>query len=118
MTVQSGAQSLLVEVVRNQTDATTEDEQSVQNTHPHVVLDFLTRESAAVAHQVHEADGNAAVNVQDQVVLLRGGDRLDGNRVVEQLGAREVLLGILLDQLDTEIRVVARLDSVTDARNY
>lgn len=116
--VKASAQSLLVEVVRNQTDAAAEDEQSVQDTHPHVVLDLLAGECAAVAHQVDEADGNAAVDVQDEVVLLRGGHRLHGDGVVEQLGAREVLLGVLLDQLDTEVRVVAGLDSVADARNY
>lgn len=118
MPVQAGAQSLLVEVVRNQTDAAAQDEQTVENAHPHVVLDFLGREGTAVAHQIYEADGNAAVNVEDEVVLLRRGHRLHGNGVVEQLGVGEVLLGILLDQLDTEIRVVARLDAVADSGNY
>ena len=48
-------------------------------------------------------------------VLLRGRDLLDGERVVEQAVAREVLLHVLLYELDTEIRVVDALDLVADA---
>ena len=50
-------------------------------------------------------------------VLLRGRDLLDGERVVEQAVAREVLLHVLLHELDTEIRVVDALDLVADTRD-
>lgn len=114
MSVQTSAESLLVEVVGNETNGTTKDEETVENTHLHVVLNLLGREGTAVAHQVNEADGNTTVDVEDEVVLLGGGHSLDSNGVVEQLGAGEVLLGELLDELDTEIGVVAGLDTVTD----
>lgn len=114
VTVQTSAETLLVEVVGNQTDATAQDEETVEDTHLHVVLNLLAGEGTAVAHEVDEADSNATVNVQDEVVLLGGGDSLDSNGVVEQLGAGEVLLDKLLDQLNTEVRVVAGLDTVTD----
>lgn len=114
MTVQTSAETLLVEVVGNQTDATAQDEETVEDTHLHVVLNLLAGEGTAVAHEINEADSNAAVDVQDEVVLLRGGDSLDSNGVVEKLGAGEVLLDELLDQLNTEVRVVAGLDTVTD----
>ena len=80
----------------------------------HVVLALLGGEGTAVAEQVDEADSDTAVNVQDQVVLLGGGDSLDSDGVVEQLGAGEVLLDELLDELDTEIGVVTGLDLVAD----
>lgn len=114
MSVQTSTETLLVEVVGNQTNAAAQNEETVKDTHSHVVLDLLAGEGTASAHQVHEADSNATVNVQDKVVLLRGGDRLDGNGVVEQLSAGEVLLDKLLDKLHTEIRVVAGLDTVTN----
>lgn len=114
MTVQASAQSLLIEVVGNETDASAEHEQTVQDTHREVVLSLLSGERTTVAHQVNKADGNATIDVEDQVVLLRGGDTLDSQSVVEQLVVGELIQDVLLDQLDTQVRVVARLDSVTD----
>lgn len=114
MPVQTSAQALLVEEVGNQTDRATEHEQTVEDTHLQVVFSLLGRERAAVADKVDKADSNAAVDVEDEVVLLRCCDALDGEGVVEQLAAGEVLLDILLDKLDTEIGVVAGLDPVAD----
>lgn len=59
-----------------------------------------------------------AINIQNQVVLLRGSDSLDSDRIVEKFVGGEVLHYELLDQFDSEIRVVAGLDTVTNARNY
>ena len=114
VTVETSAKSLLVEEVGNQTDGATKDEQTVEHTHLEVVLSLFRRESTAVAHEVNEADSDGTVDVEDKVVLLAGGDSLDGNGVVEELGGGEVGLAELLDERDTEIRVVARLDTVTD----
>ena len=50
-------------------------------------------------------------------VLLRGGDLLDGERVVEEGVTGEVLAHVLLDELDTQVGVVHALDLVADARN-
>ena len=50
-------------------------------------------------------------------VLLRGRDLLDGERVVEQAVAREVLADVLLDKLDTQVRVVHTLDLVANTRD-
>lgn len=117
MPVKTGTQSLLVEEVCNKTDGTSEDEQTVKYTHPEVVLSLLRREGTAVAEKVDEADSNTSINVQDEVVLLGGGDRLDGEGVVEESGLREVGVDELLDKGDTEIWVVARLDTVTNTRD-
>ena len=117
VTVQASAQSLLVEVVSNETNATSEDKETVQDTHSEVVLGLLSGESTGVAEQVNEADSNTSVNVEDKVVLLGGCDGLDSNGVVEELVGGEVLGDILLDQLDTKIGVVAGLDLVTNSRD-
>jgi hypothetical protein len=114
MPVKASAQPLLVEEVGNQTDTSAENEETVEHTHLQVVLSLLVGESTTVADKVNKADRNATVNVEDEVVLLRCRYRLDSKRVVEQLGAGEVLLDVLLDELDTKIGVVAGLDPVAN----
>lgn len=117
MTVQTSAQSLLVEVMGNQTNAASQNEQTVEDTHAEVVLGLLGGEGTAVAEEIDKADGNASIDVQDQVVLLGGGDSLDGQGVVEELVTGELGKDVLLDELDSQIGVVARLDTVTDTGN-
>lgn len=117
MAVQTGAQSLLVKEVGDQTNGATQDEEAVEDAHLEVILSLLGTEGTTVAHEIDKADGNATIDVEDQVVLFGGRHGLDSDGVVEELVAGEVLHGELLDELDTEIRVVARLYSVANARN-
>jgi hypothetical protein len=91
----------------NETNAATQNEQAVEHTHLQVVLSLLWGESTAVAHKVNKADSNAAVNVKDEVVLLRCCDALNGESIVKELGAWEVLLHELFDELNTEIGVIS-----------
>ncbi len=114
MPVQAGLQPLLVEVVGDQTDASAQNEETVEDTVLHVVLGLLAAEGTRSSHQVNEADGYTAINVQNQVVLLGGGDGLDGDGVVEELGGGEVGLAELLDEGDAQVGVVAGLDAVAD----
>ena len=116
--VETSAESLLVEEVGNQTNGATKDEKTVEHTHLEVVLGLLGGEGTAVAHEVNEADGDGTVDVENEVVLLAGGDSLDGNGVVEELGGGEVGLAELLDERDTEIGVVAGLDTVANTGDY
>lgn len=117
MSVETSAQSLLVKVVSNQTHAATQNEETVEDTHLHVVLRLLSGESTAVAHEIHEAHSNATVDVENEVVLLGSCDSLNSNGIIQQLSAGEVFLHVVLDQLNTKIRVVAGLDTVTDSGN-
>ena len=114
MPIQSSAQSLLVQMMRNQTDATAKHEKTVEHTHVQVVFSLFWGECTAVAKEIHEANGDAAVHVEDQVVLLGGGNGLDSDGIVEELAAREVLLDVFLDELNTEIGVLSGLDTVAD----
>ena len=107
MPVQTRPQSLLIEVMRDETDRAAEHEQAVQHTVLKVVFGLFRAEGAAVAHQVDEADGDATVDVKDQIVFLGGRDGLDGDGVVEELGGREVLLAELFDERYAKIGVVS-----------
>jgi hypothetical protein len=98
----------------NKTNGTTKHEKTVEDTHLHVVLSLFLRESAAIAHEVDEADSDTTVDIKDEIVLLGGGDSLDSKSIVEELSGREVGLDELLDELDTKIGVVAGLDAVTN----
>jgi hypothetical protein len=117
MPVETGPQPLLIEVVGNQTDTSAEHEKTVEDTHLKVVLSFLGSESTTTTDKINEADSNAAVDVKDKVVLLGCCYGLDGKSIIEKLGAWEVFLDVLLDELDTKIGVVAGLDPVADTRD-
>ncbi len=67
--------------------------------------------------QINETDGNTAVDVEDEIRLLAGGDLLHLEGVLQQRGLREVLQGELLDERDPLVRVVDRLDAVADAHD-
>lgn len=101
----------------DETDAPPQDEQSIKHAHLQVVFGLLGAKGAAIAHEVDEADGDAAVDVEDEVVFLGGGDGFDGDGVVEHFAAGESLLDEFFDKLNAEIGVVARFDFVADSRN-
>jgi hypothetical protein len=114
MPVQTGAEALLIEEMGDETDAAAENEQPVEHADAHILLCFLGREGAAVAEQINEADGNAAVDVQNQIVFLRGRHLLDGQCVIKELGRREAALDVVFHELHSEIGVVAGLDAMTN----
>eukprot|EP00128_Syssomonas_multiformis_P007856 Colp12_sorted_trinity150504_noHs@35 len=115
--VQTLLESLLVEVVADETDGAAQNEEAVKSTNINVLLALLRREGSAVTEEIHKHDTDRAVNVQDQVGLLGGCHLLNFKGEVEQRSGGEVLLGVLLDDLNTEIGVVQGLDSVTDAED-
>ncbi len=68
--VQASPQPLLIQEMGNQPNTPSEHEQTIEHAHPQVVLSLLWREGAAVAEQINEAHGDAAVHVENEVVLL------------------------------------------------
>lgn len=117
MPVQASPQSLLVKIMSNQANAPSQHKQAVQNTHIHVVFGLFGTESAAVAHQIDEADCNTTINVQNEVIFLGRGDGLNSNGVFQHFAVREALLDEFFDQLHTEIGVVAGFNFVANARD-
>ena len=69
MPIQARPQSLLIEVMRNETDRAAQHEEAVEHAVVEVVLGLLGTEGAAVAEEVDEADGDAAVDVEDEIGL-------------------------------------------------
>lgn len=67
VTVQGSLQPLLVKMMTDETDATTENEETVECTDLDVLLSFIRIESAAIAEQVDEADRNATIDVKDEL---------------------------------------------------
>ena len=63
MTVERSAEALLVQVMANETDAATEDEQTIEGTNLDILVSLLWGKGTAVSQQVDEADGNAAIDV-------------------------------------------------------
>lgn len=82
MSVQAGAKTLLVEEMGNETNGSAEHEESVENAHLQVVFCLFGAEGTRVAEHVNEADGHAAVDVENEVVFLGGRDGLDCDCIV------------------------------------
>ena len=117
MSVKPGPQSLLIQVMGNQTDASAQYKEPIQHTHVQVIFRFLRAESAAIAHHVDETHRDTAINVEDQIVFFGGGDSFDGNGVVEHFARGEVLLHKFFDEFDSEIGIVSGLDLMANPRN-
>ena len=67
MTVQRCAQSLLVEVVADETNASSEHEQAVQRADLDILVSLFWREGTRVTKEIDKADRNAAVNVKNEL---------------------------------------------------
>lgn len=117
MPIQASAETFLIQVMGNETNASAQHEKTVQHAHVEVIFGFFSAKGTAVAHKIDEADSHTTVNVQDQVVFLAGGDAFDGDSVIKHLAAGEALLDEFFDELNTEIRVVAGFYFMTDTGN-
>jgi hypothetical protein len=67
MTVQRCTQPLLVEVVTDETDASSEHEQPVQRTDLDVLVRFFGRKGTRVTKEVDEANGDTAIDVENEL---------------------------------------------------
>lgn len=117
MSVQPSSQALLVEIMGDQADASSQNEETVENTHLQVIFGLFWAKGAAVAHKIDEADSNAAVNVQNEIVLLGRCHGFNRNGILEHFAAWEALLHKFFDKLYTEIGIIARLDLVANTRD-
>jgi len=82
VSVKRRTEPLLVKMVSNETDATTEDEETVESPNLDIFVSFFRGEGTAVAQEIDEADGDATIDVEDELlrmlvvvsVLVRNGD--------------------------------------------
>lgn len=137
MAVESLLESLLVHVMTNESYAATQHKQRVDGAHIDVLLcllavkiqnkltthltllelSLLPSEGAAVAQHIDESGGNDTIHIQNQIWLLAGGDPLHLQGILQQRTLWEVLHDELLDDLDTHIGIVDRLDTMANAQN-
>lgn len=117
MPIQAGPETLLIQIMRNQANASTKNEQPIEHTHAHIVFGLLRAKGTTVAHEVNEANSDSAVNVKNEIVLLTGSDGFDGDRVIEHFAAWKALLDEFFDKLNTKIGVVTGFHFVTNSRN-
>jgi len=115
--VETLLEPLLVQVVAHETSSATQDKETVQGADLHVVLSLVHGEGARAPHQINKADGDAAIHVEDQVLLLGRGDLLHLQGEIQDRVAGEVLLHILCQNGDPEIWVVLGLDAMSNAED-
>jgi hypothetical protein len=70
VTVKWCPESLLIEVVANETDTTSKNEETIQCSDFNVFIGFFTSEGAAIAKKVHKADGNATIHVKNELSVF------------------------------------------------
>jgi len=70
MAVERRSESLLVEMVTNEADATTKDEETVQRANLDIFICFFPSECSAVTEKVNKADRDATVDVENELDIL------------------------------------------------
>lgn len=70
MPVEGRPQSLLVQVVTNETDTSSKNEERVESTDLHVFFSLFRVESARRPEKINEGDSNATIDVENEGVLL------------------------------------------------
>ena len=67
VTVKRCTQAFLVQMVTNETDATSKNEQAIQCTNLDIFFSFLACERPTITEKIDEADSNTSVNVKDEL---------------------------------------------------
>merc|ERR1712217_633754 len=110
-------QPQLVKVVADETNGAAQHEQAIEAPEGHQVITLFTTERAAGADHVHKGHGDAPVHIQNQVCTLARRQLLHLQSKVQNRGALEVRLRILLDEDHALVWVSERLDAVPDAHD-
>jgi hypothetical protein len=70
MAVERCSESLLVEMVTNETDATTENEETIQRANLNVLVRLFPSERSTVPEEVNEADCDATIDVENELDII------------------------------------------------
>src|SRR5271170_7371965 len=92
---------LLIQMMANQSNTSTQDKQSIQSSHLEILFRLLSRKSTAIPQQIHKTDSNTSIDIQNEIVLLAGSNSFDGKSVIEEFSRWEGIVNVLLDQFDT-----------------
>ena len=117
MPIKTCPQAFLIQEMCDQANTPTQYKQPIKDTHVQVILGFFRREGATVAEQINEADCHTAVYIEDEVVFLGSRNGLNSDSIIQKFCAGEVFVHEVFDKLDTKIRVLTRLDTMTNTGN-
>ena len=67
VTVKRSTQAFLVQMVTNETDATSKNEQAIQCTNLDIFFSFLACERPAITEKVNKAGSDTSVNVKNEL---------------------------------------------------
>jgi starvation-inducible outer membrane lipoprotein len=70
MAVEGSPQSLLVEMVTNETDTTTEDKETVQRANLNVFVCLFPSECSTVPKEINEADCDTPIDVENELYII------------------------------------------------
>ncbi|KAG6550315.1 hypothetical protein Mapa_008278 [Marchantia paleacea] len=96
MSVEGLLETLLVEGVTYETNASGQDEQAVQITDVYDFIYLLLFEHITARQEIQKQSSDATVHVQDQIGGLAESVVLDRHRIVQVLDMREVGASVLL----------------------
>jgi hypothetical protein len=71
MSVQGSAETFLIKMMADETDAATENEESVERSNLDIFLRLLGGKSTAITEQVDEANSDASIDVENELVLFQ-----------------------------------------------
>jgi len=67
MAVERCAEALLVKMMADETNRTAKNEEAIQGTNLDVFISFFRGEGTAIAEEIDKADGDATIDVQDEL---------------------------------------------------
>lgn len=106
MSVQALLESLLIQEMSDEAHRSAENKYTVQSADLHELVRFFHGEAAAVAQHVDHGETNHAVDVENEIGLLRRRDLLDLEGVVEERRVGKVIFSELSQQNNSHIRIV------------
>jgi hypothetical protein len=70
MSVQGSAETFLIKVMANETDAATENEETVERSNLDIFLRLLRGKGTAITKQIDEANGDASIDIENELFVL------------------------------------------------
>ena len=99
-------EALLVDEVTDEANRSTRNKEAVEATVGDELVGLIAVKGATVAQEIDKARRDASIDVENECGLLLGRHLLDGHGKIEDGCAREVLLGVLLDDVHAHVRVL------------
>lgn len=117
MTIQPLLQPLLIQIMSNESNTTTQHKQPIQCPNLYVLGRFFRCKRPRMSQQIHKQDTYGPIHVQNKIILLLRGDVLDLEGVVQEGRGGKALMRKVHQDTNTEIRVGFGFNFMTDAED-